>query len=123
MLAAIAGNPALKDDIEGIGLYAKADGTGYLVASSQGNDSYAVFRREGDNAYVGSFRVGADMAAGIDGVSETDGLDVTSLAGSGFPDGLMVAQDGRNVSPPENQNFKLVSWTRIAEALGLGAAK
>ena len=124
MLAAVADNPALKDDIEGVSLYAKADGTGYLVVSSQGNDSYALFRREGDNAYVGSFRIGADVAAGIDGVSETDGLDVTSLAaGPGFPDGLMVAQDGRNVSPPENQNFKLVSWTRIAEALGLGAAK
>ena len=120
MLAAVADNPALEDDVEGMSLYAKPDGTGYLVVSSQGNDSYAIFRREGDNAYVGTFRIGADMAAGIDGVSETDGLDVTSMAaGPAFPDGLMVAQDGRNVSPPENQNFKLVSWTRIAKALGL----
>jgi 3-phytase len=31
----------------------------------------------------------------------------------------MVAQDGRNVSPPENQNFKLVPWERVAKALGL----
>lgn len=124
MLAAITDNPALKDDIEGLGLYARTDGTGYLIASSQGNDSYALFRREGDNAYVGSFRVGADVATGIDGVSETDGLDVTSLAaGPGFPDGLMVAQDGRNVSPPEHQNFKLISWKHIAKALGLDAAK
>jgi len=120
VLATVADNPALEDDVEGMSLYAKPDGTGYLVVSSQGNDSYAIFRREGDNAYVGSFRIGADMAAGIDGVSETDGLDVTSMAaGPAFPEGLMVAQDGRNVSPPENQNFKLVSWTRIAEALGL----
>ena len=119
-LANVADNPALKDDMEGIGLYAMADGKGYLVVSSQGNDSYAVFRREGDNAYVGSFRIGADMAAGIDGVSETDGLDVTSMAaGPAFPHGLMVAQDGRNVSPPENQNFKLVPWERVAKALGL----
>ncbi|PQM28854.1 3-phytase [Sphingopyxis lindanitolerans] len=120
MLAKIADNPALKDDMEGMGLYAMAGGKGYLVVSSQGNDSYAVFRREGDNAYVGSFRIGADMAAGIDGVSETDGLDVSSLAaGPNFPHGLMVAQDGRNVSPPENQNFKLVPWERVAKALGL----
>jgi 3-phytase len=120
MLAKITDNPALKDDMEGMGLYAMADGKGYLVVSSQGNDSYAVFRREGDNAYVGSFRIGADMAAGIDGVSETDGLDVSSLAaGPNFPHGLMVAQDGRNVSPPENQNFKLVPWERVAKALGL----
>jgi 3-phytase len=120
MLAKITDNPALKDDMEGMGLYAMAGGKGYLVVSSQGNDSYAVFRREGDNAYVGSFRIGADMAAGIDGVSETDGLDVSSLAaGPNFPHGLMVAQDGRNVSPPENQNFKLVPWERVAKALGL----
>ncbi|MCW0199747.1 phytase [Sphingopyxis sp.] len=120
MLAKITDNPALKDDMEGMGLYAMAGGKGYLVVSSQGNDSYAVFRREGGNAYVGSFRIGADMAAGIDGVSETDGLDVSSLAaGPNFPHGLMVAQDGRNVSPPENQNFKLVPWERVAKALGL----
>lgn len=120
MLAKVADNPALKDDMEGISLYAMDGGKGYLVVSSQGNDSYAVFRREGDNAYVGSFRIGADMAAGIDGVSETDGLDVTSLAaGPAFPHGLMVAQDGRNVSPPEHQNFKLVPWERVAKALGL----
>ena len=120
MLVKVTDNPALKDDMEGIGLYAMDGGKGYLVVSSQGNDSYAVFRREGDNAYVGSFRIGADMAAGIDGVSETDGLDVTSLsAGPAFPHGLMVAQDGRNVSPPEHQNFKLVPWERVAKALGL----
>lgn len=123
MLAKVTDNPALKDDMEGIGLYAQADGKGYLVVSSQGNDSYAVFRREGNNDYVGSFRIGADMAAGIDGVSETDGLDVTSMAaGPAFPNGLMVAQDGRNVSPPEHQNFKLVPWERIAKALGIDAA-
>lgn len=124
MLAKVTDNPALKDDMEGIGIYAMAGGKGYLVVSSQGNDSYALFRREGDNAYVGSFRIGADMAAGIDGVSETDGLEVTSMAaGPNFPHGLMVAQDGRNVSPPEHQNFKLVSWERIAKALGLGAGR
>ncbi|NIJ39725.1 3-phytase [Sphingopyxis panaciterrae] len=122
MLAKVTDNPKLKDDMEGIGLYAQAGGKGYLVVSSQGNDSYAVFRREGNNDYVGSFRIGADMAAGIDGVSETDGLDVTSMAaGPAFPHGLMVAQDGRNVSPPEHQNFKLVPWERIAKALGLEA--
>ena len=119
-LVKVADNPALKDDIEGIGLYAMADRKGYLVASSQGNDSYALFCRGGDNAYVGSFRIGADVAAGIDGVSETDGLDVSSrAAGPAFPNGLLVAQDGRNVSPPENQNFKLVPWERVAKALGL----
>ncbi|MBD3832998.1 phytase [Brevundimonas bullata] len=120
MVARITENPALKDDMEGVGLYDLGDGRGYLVASSQGNDSYAVFRREGDQAYLGSFIVVADGARGIDGVSETDGLDVTSRnLGPGFEHGAMVAQDGRNVLPGENQNFKYVPWTSIAEALGL----
>lgn len=120
MVARITENPALKDDMEGVGLYDLGGGRGYLVASSQGNDSYAVFRREGDQAYLGSFIVVADGARGIDGVSETDGLDVTSRnLGPGFEHGAMVAQDGRNVLPGENQNFKYVPWTSIAEALGL----
>lgn len=116
----VADNPALKDDLEGVGLYAQPGGKGYLVVSSQGNNSYALFRREGDNAYVGSFAVIADGATGIDGISETDGLDVTSAAmGPGLEGGAFVAQDGRNVSPPENQNFKLVPWSTIAGKMGL----
>ena len=31
----------------------------------------------------------------------------------------MVAQDGRNVLPVENQNYKIVPWSSIATALGL----
>lgn len=119
-VARVADNPALKDDLEGVGLYAQPGGKGYLVVSSQGNNSYALFRREGDNAYVGSFAVIADGATGIDGISETDGLDVTSAPlGAGLEGGAFVAQDGRNVSPPENQNFKLVPWSTIAAKLGL----
>jgi 3-phytase len=116
----VTDNPALKDDLEGVGLYAQVGGKGYLVVSSQGNNSYALFRREGDNAYVGSFAVNADGATGIDGISETDGLDVTSASlGAGLDGGAFVAQDGRNVSPPENQNFKLVPWSVIAGKMGL----
>lgn len=119
-VATIKDNPFLHADLEGVGLYAQAGGKGYIVVSSQGDNSYAVFRREGSNAYVGSFAVVADGALGIDGVSETDGLDITSRAvGPGFPQGLMVAQDGRNIGPPEHQNFKLISWERVAAALGL----
>ena len=120
MLARISDNPTLKDDMEGVGLYDLGEGRGYLVASSQGNDSYAVFRREGDQAYLGSFIVVADGQRGIDGVSETDGLEITSRnLGPGFEHGAMIAQDGRNVLPGQNQNFKYVPWTLIAAALGL----
>ncbi len=113
-------NPAIKDDMEGIGLYDLGNGRGYLVSSSQGNNTYAVYRREGDNAYLGSFAVVADGVAGVDGISETDGLEITSRnLGPGFEHGAMVAQDGRNVLPGELQNYKIVSWTDIARALNL----
>ena len=113
-------NPALKDDLEGVGLYVRPGGKGYIVLSSQGNNTYAVFRREGDNAYVGSFAVTAAGAAGVDGISETNGLDVTSAPlGAGLEAGALVAQDGRNIAPPEHQNFKLVPWSAIATKMGL----
>ena len=116
----VATNPKLKDDLEGVGLYDLGGGRGYLVVSSQGNNSYAVYRREGDNAYIGSFSVVADPERGIDGISETDGLDVSSAnLGPGFEAGAMVAQDGRNVLPVENQNFKFVPWFAMAGALDL----
>jgi len=119
-VARVADNPALRDDLEGVGLYAQPGGKGYLVVSSQGNNSYAVFRREGDNAYVGSFAVTANGENGVDGISETDGLDVTSASlGAGLENGAFVAQDGRNIAPPERQNFKLVPWSVIAEKLKL----
>lgn len=116
----IADNPAVKDDYEGLGIYDLGDGRGYIVVSSQGNDTYAVYRREGKQEYLGSFAVVADPVRGIDGISETDGLEVTSRnLGPGFEHGAMVAQDGRNVMPVENQNYKYVPWESIAKALGL----
>lgn len=110
----------LKDDVEGVAIFAGPDGTGYLVLSNQGHDNYAVYRREGDNAYVGHFSIVANDELGIDGASETDGLEVTSTPlGNAFPHGLLVVQDGRNLAPVDRQNFKLVPWERVAAALGL----
>ena len=116
----VVDNPALKDDLEGIGLYDLGDGRGYLIASSQGNNTYAVYRREGDHEYLGSFAVVANGPAGIDGISETDGLDVSSAnLGPGFEHGALIAQDGRNMLPMALQNYKYVPWQAIAEALDL----
>ena len=116
----VDGPNGLKADIEGVAIWAGQDGKGFIVLSNQGADNYAVYRREGDNAFVGIFHVVADPDRGIDGVSETDGLDVVSAPlGARFPDGLLVVQDGRNLSPRERQNYKFVSWRDIAEALGI----
>ncbi|WP_414621491.1 phytase [Calothrix sp. CCY 0018] len=85
----------LEPDIEGLSIYYGADGTGYLIANSQGDSSYAVFSREGTNEYLGSFVVGDNN--GIDQVNESDGLDIINVPlGSEFPNGLLVVQDGAN---------------------------
>jgi 3-phytase len=94
----------LTSNIEGLALLYGKGAAGYLVASSQGSDSYAIYQRS-DNAYIGSFTIGAGN--GIDAVSDTDGIDATSAyLGPAFPQGLFVAQDGKNDGG--NQNFKLV---------------
>ncbi|MCX2836113.1 phytase [Microbulbifer thermotolerans] len=108
----------LVDDIEGMALYLNGDSS-YLVVSSQGNNSYALFSRDGSE-FVGRFRVDINPELGIDGVSETDGLEVTSAAlGADYPQGVLVVQDGRNRLPSAAQNFKLISWTEVADALAL----
>ena len=80
------------------------DRSGYLVASSQGDNSFAVYRRK-DNEFVKTFAInGTD---GIDAVEETDGVEVTNQdLGDAYPDGLLVAHDGSDDSG--RTNFKLV---------------
>ncbi|MFN8176324.1 MAG: phytase [bacterium] len=109
-----AGDGHLVPDVEGLALYCNADGTGFLIASSQGNDTFAVYRREGRNDYVTSFAIGAGT---IDGAEETDGIDVSGVnLGPSFERGLFVAQNGRN--DRGNQSFLLVPWDAIAAKLG-----
>ncbi len=116
----VNGASGLVADIEGVAIWYGPQGRGYVLLSNQGADNYAVYRREGGNAFVGLFHIVADPAHGIDGVSETDGLDVTSRPlGPRFPGGLLVVQDGHNLMPTERQNFKYVSWQAIEAALGL----
>lgn len=113
-------NGNLTDDVEGLAIYYGADGAGYLLASSQGSDNFALYERAADNRFIGIFHVVADGESGVDGASETDGIEVTSAnLGPAFPHGVFVAQDGRNITPDERQNFKLVPWERIAQAFGL----
>jgi 3-phytase len=100
----------LVSNIEGLTIAYGDKGTGYLIASSQGNNTYVVYRREGSNQYVKTFSI--IDGAGIDGTSDTDGIDVTTAnLGSAFPYGVFVAQDGHNDSG--HQNFKLVPWHSI----------
>jgi len=104
----------LFDDVEGLAIAAQGNGNGgWLVASSQGDNAYALFSLA-DERFAGRFRI-VDGAVG--GTQETDGIAVmTGDFGPRFPAGLMVAQDGENMP---TQNFKLVSWAKVQAALGL----
>lgn len=107
----------LHADVEGMGIYRQGE-EAILVVSSQGNDSYLAYALEPDFRYLGRFRIGLDLLRGLDGVSETDGLEVTSAnLGAAYPNGLLVVQDGRNQMPGAPQNFKLVDWREVALVL------
>lgn len=109
----------LHDDVEGMAIYQHSQKP-YLIVSSQGNDSYVVLDALPPYRAHGAFRIGLNALSGIDGVSETDGLEVSSADfGAAWPGGLLVVQDGRKRLPEGNQNFKLVPWQPIADLLQL----
>jgi 3-phytase len=101
-------------DTEGLAIAAEGARGGYLVASSQGDSAYAVWKLA-DMSYVGRFRIAANGALG--GTSETDGIEISTASFPGFRGGLMIAQDGDNL--PAAQNFKLVRWADVKRALKL----
>jgi 3-phytase len=112
-IAAVDGKQ-LVADAEGLALAPIGETGGYLVASSQGDNAYTVYHLA-DEAYVGRFRIARGR---VGATEETDGIDlVLGDFGPAYPAGLFVAQDGRNA--PAAQNFKLVSWADITEALQL----
>lgn len=106
-------NQRLVADVEGLATI-DHKGQRYLLASSQGDNAYAVFRLPGMD-YVGRFAV---TAGAFGATSETDGIEaVAGNFGAAYPDGIFLAQDGDNA--PKAQNFKLIRWDQIAAALGL----
>lgn len=112
-LVAPIDNQRLIADLEGLATI-DHKGQRYLIASSQGDNAYAVFRLPGVE-YVGRFAV---TAGKFGATSETDGIEaVAGNFGPDYPDGIFLAQDGDNA--PRAQNFKLVRWDMIAAALGL----
>ena len=110
--AMVGPDKGLVDDVEGLALAPQGADGGWLVASSQGDNAYALFDLK-TAAPAGRFRI----AAGEFGAtSETDGIElILGDFGAGFSEGLFVAQDGDNA--PSAQNFKLVPWESVRTAL------
>lgn len=109
----------LTADVEGLAIY-HGQKRAYLIASSQGDSSFAVLDVEPPYAYRGSFRIGINAHKGIDGVSDTDGLEATALnLGGLYSEGMLIVQDGYKRLPDAAQNFKYVPWRDIARTLQL----
>ncbi|WP_210529141.1 phytase [Rubellimicrobium arenae] len=112
-IAAIPSDCLPRDDVEGLAIL---DGpVRYLVASAQGVHRAALFRLEGEAAPACEAMV--EIAPGaVDGVTETDGLDVTAKpVGPDFPGGLLVMMDDQNAG--FTTNFKLIAWDAILAQL------
>ena len=97
-----------KPDFEGLALRDDGNGEGYLIVSVQGSNGYLIIDRKSLDAKIFFRIIDGDK---IDGTTETDGIDVTSIKTSKFPNGFFIAQDDDNDGL--NQNFKLVDWNKI----------
>lgn len=103
---AVLGLSGYQGDREGLALFARPDGTGYLVSTDQipGGSVYKLYRREGESGRPHVHELVAEARTTVD---ETDGLDVTLTPLPGFPSGLAVAMHSRE------RNFALFDWARL----------
>lgn len=100
-------------DVEGLAIAPSGRRGGWLIASSQGDNAYAVYSLP-DTKPAGRFRISAGTFGATE---ETDGIALAlGDFGPNYPAGLFVAQDGANGAAA--QNFKLVSWKDVLERLG-----
>ncbi|QVL57313.1 MAG: phytase [Simkaniaceae bacterium] len=87
----------IRGDREGLALYKVAKGQGYLVVSSQGDSSFKIYQRAGNNKFV--------KTVALHGVWKTDGIAITSQSiPPYYPTGVFAAHNDK-----EN-NFALFDW-------------
>ncbi|MFE1320579.1 phytase [Kitasatospora phosalacinea] len=116
------GGEHLTADVEGLTLVTEADGDGYLLASSQGDDTFVAYDRErdDDHEYEGAFRITAASAA-LDGSEVCDGAAALNAPlGTRYPHGLLVVQDGRETpgdGEREATGFKFVDLGEVLDAV------
>lgn len=98
-----------RGDREGIGIFTRPDGTGFIVSAEQlpGSSVFHVYLREGEPGRPHDHS--RELFVFTGGADDTDGIEVVSAPlGADFPDGLLVAM---NSTP---RNFLLFSWRAIA---------
>ena len=106
-------------DVEGMTVVEMPGGERFLVASSQGDDTFTVYRATAPYEFFRKVKVVASATA--DGCNRTDGIDAVAVnLGPSFPQGIFVCQDNQNTAPgPGAMNFKFV---RLETVLPLGPA-
>ncbi|MGW1998061.1 phytase [Embleya sp. NPDC001921] len=116
------GGRHLSADVEGLTLLTESDGDGYLLASSQGDNTFVAYDREldDDNEYEGGFRI-TSASATLDGSEVCDGAAVLNAPlGARYPKGLMVVQDGQETpgdGDREATGFKFVDLRDVLAAI------
>jgi 3-phytase len=110
--AMIGKEAGLVVDVEGLAIAPYGRDGGVLVASSQGDNAYALLDLA-SGRLKGRFRIASGQ---FGATSETDGIELAlGDFGVDWPGGIFVAQDGAN--SPRPQNFKLVSWAAVTSAV------
>jgi hypothetical protein len=107
-IVAFAINDDISGDREGLGIYKCPGSTGYLVASSQGNSTVKIYRREGEAGDPHKHTLLTTIKT--NGSTSTDGLDITNLPTSeNFPKGFLVKHNA------PGKQFILYAWEDIAQ--------
>jgi len=97
------------EDHEGLSLYKRADGTGYLLASNQQANRFNFYAREGTAANPHAHTLLASILLATD---ESDGSELTRAALPGFPGGLFVAMS-------TDRTFQFYAVEDLLRAAGL----
>jgi 3-phytase len=106
------GRSGFRGDREGIAIYARPDGTGYIVATDQleGDSEFHVYPREGTPGSPHDHS--KEIAVLRGGADSTDGIEISSRSlGPGLESGALIAM---NSAP---RNFLVFRWQDLVGAI------
>ena len=115
-----AGSDHLTRKVGGVAVVTQPGRQGFLLASSAGDNTFALYRRGQDHGWLGQRQVVDGATA--DGCNATMGIEAAAAdLGPDFPAGIFICQDGRNTAPGPagRQNFKFVRLDRLIDTSSL----
>lgn len=106
---ALFGQQDFTEDHEGIAVYKREDGSGYLLISDQQANRFNIYAREGSADNPDEHRLLASVPVAA---MDSDGSDITAVELPGFPGGLFVAMS-------TDRTFHFYAVSDILDAAGL----